>query len=208
MVVGARDLLIIRHGETGHNARRILQPPDTPLSDRGREQARLLAERLADAGVRRIVSSDLARAAETARALGSRTGVSIEWEPLLHERNFGDLRGTAYDDLGLDPFADHYEPPGGESWAVFRARVAEAWRVVCRHAEQADGSLAVVTHGLVCREIVAVHLDVPSDIERADYPWANTCLTIAEAAPPWRARLIADATHLDEVQKRGRSLEV
>jgi broad specificity phosphatase PhoE len=192
-----RDLLIIRHGETAHNKRRILQPADTPLSDHGREQARLLAERLADAQVRRIVSSDLARAAETARALERRTGIAIEWEPLLHERNFGDLRGTAYADLGFDPFEPGYEPPGGESEVVFRARVAEAWESVQRHAAETDGNLAVVTHGLVCREFVSAYLEVPSDVDETAYPWPNTCLTIADAAPPWRARLIADATHLE-----------
>jgi len=195
----ARELLIIRHGETGHNARRILQPADTPLSARGHEQARLLAERLADAGVRRIVSSDLARAAETAQALERQTGISIHWEPLLHERNFGDIRGTAYDDLGLDPFASDYEPPGGETWTVFRERVATAWKVVQRHAAETEGNLAVVTHGLVCRELVAAHLEIPSDVREADFPWPNTCITIATAAPPWRTRLIADATHLDSL---------
>ena len=199
----ARELLIIRHGETAHNARRILQPPDTPLSERGREQARLLAERLADAGVRRIVSSDLARAAETADALARRTGLEVAWEPLLHERNFGDLRGTAYADLGFDPFADDYAPPGGESWAVFRARVADAWRAVEAQVARADGSVAVVTHGLVCREFVAEYLDVPGEVDARTYPWANTSLTIAEAAPPWRARLIADASHLDALDAPG-----
>jgi broad specificity phosphatase PhoE len=191
------EILIIRHGETGHNARRILQPPGTPLSERGQEQARLLAERLAVAGVECIVASDLERAAETARALERSTGAPIVWEPLLHERNFGDLRGTPYADLGFDPFAADYSPPGGESWAVFRARVVEAWRVVRRHAAERPGSVAVVTHGLVCRELVSEHLEVPEDLSGPTYPWANTCLTIAASAAPWRARLIACAAHLE-----------
>src|SRR5262245_63667450 len=46
-----------------------------------------------------ILASDLARAATTAESLRRAVGVPIEYEPLLHERNFGDVRGTPYADL-------------------------------------------------------------------------------------------------------------
>jgi len=188
---------LIRHGETAYNAGRILQTPEVPLSDRGIAQARRLAERLAGAGLRRILASDLLRAAMTAHVLADATGAPIETESLLQERNFGDLRGTPYAALGFDPFAPDYAPPGGESIPAFHARVARAWVRIEEVAAATDGPLAVVTHGLVCRDLVARHLELlpglaaPSDPTR----WANTSVTEL-AGPPWRVRLLACTAHL------------
>src|SRR5262245_18770005 len=96
-----RTLYLIRHGETVGNATRVVQRPDAALSPRGVEQARRLAERLAGAGIARILASDMTRAAATAEALRLATGVPLEHDALLHERSFGDIRGTAYADLGF-----------------------------------------------------------------------------------------------------------
>jgi len=60
------SILLIRHGETALNAARVVQPADTPLSERGAAQAAALARRLADFGIAAILSSDLPRAAQTA----------------------------------------------------------------------------------------------------------------------------------------------
>jgi broad specificity phosphatase PhoE len=193
----AQTIYLIRHGETAYNAQRILQTPEVPLSEHGLEQARRLAERLAGAGVARILSSDLERAVMTARALEATTRAPIHLDPLLQERNFGALRGRAYADLGFDPFAPGYEPPEGESVPRFHERVARAWAAIQQHAAAAGGPLAVVTHGLVCRDLVAHHLVVPPELAApADpYRWTNTCVTEIEG-PPWTVRLLACTTHL------------
>jgi broad specificity phosphatase PhoE len=197
---GSRQIYLIRHGETAHNARRILQPPDVPLSEVGLDQARRLAERLANEGIRRIVSSDLARAAMTAQALEATTGAPLHYEPLLQERNFGELRGTAYADLTEDPFGPDYVPPGGESWESFRRRVERAWQVMQHYAAEAEGPVAVVTHGLVCRELVGVHLEVPEPLAAEAGSWANTSLTVADGPDPWRVLLLDSTTHLEDAK--------
>ena len=191
---------LIRHGETAYNAARVLQTPEVPLSERGAVQAARLAERLADAGIRRILASDLLRALMTARALAEATGAPIDTDPLLQERNFGDLRGTAYRDLGFDPFAPGYAPPGGESIPAFHARVALAWARIQAVAASTEGPLAVVTHGLVCRDLVARHLELPPELAAPTDPtrWANTSVTEL-AGPPWRVRLLACTAHLTDL---------
>jgi probable phosphoglycerate mutase len=188
---------LIRHGETAYNAGRILQTPEVPLSDRGIAQARRLGERLAGAGIRGILASDLLRAAMTAHVLADATGAPIETESLLQERNFGDLRGTPYAALGFDPFAADYAPPGGESIPAFHARVARAWARIEEVAAATDGPLAVVTHGLVCRDLVARHLELPPELAAPTDPtrWANTSVTEL-AGPPWRVCLLACTAHL------------
>ncbi|PYM16604.1 MAG: histidine phosphatase family protein, partial [Candidatus Rokuibacteriota bacterium] len=86
-------IYLIRHGETTGNASRVVQLPGDSLSPRGVEQAERLADRLERAGVAHIVSSDFARAATTAECLRRTTSAPLSFEPLLQERNFGDLRG-------------------------------------------------------------------------------------------------------------------
>jgi probable phosphoglycerate mutase len=190
------SLFLIRHGETVGNASRTVQLPDNPLSARGLVQAEQLARRLATAGIAHIVCSDLARARGTAEALRRLTGALLTVEPLLQERNFGDLRGTPYAELGLDMFAPDYAPPNGESWPVFHARVDRAWARVQALAATTEGELAIVTHGLVCRSLAARHLLLP-DGQVAPERWENTSLTIVDCPAPWRVRLLNCVAHLD-----------
>ncbi len=129
--LGLRDMAIflIRHGETAGNANRVLQLPETPLSERGIAQAERLGARLAGDGITRIMSSDFARVERSELEIETATGVTIEIEETLRERNFGDLRGRPYSEVG-DVFAEGFEPPGGESWETFYERAERSWRAV------------------------------------------------------------------------------
>ena len=189
-------IYLIRHGETEGNAARIIQRPDSPLSPRGIAQAERLAQSLAAEGISRIVSSDLPRATMTAGPLQRATGAPLLLHALLQERNFGDLRGTPYAQLDIDPFAPDYEPPNGESWETFYRRVDRAWAVIREAAVVSDGHLAVVTHGLVCRALAARHLSL-SPGEEAPARWENASLTIADSMAPWRVRTLNSIAHLD-----------
>lgn len=193
-------LLIIRHGETPLNAARVMQPVDTPLSERGLAQAAALARRLAAAdGAPRpaaIVSSDLPRALATAQALAEALGLPVQTTPLLHERNFGDLRGRPYDSLGFDPLASDAAPPNGESQAAFAARCAAAWAWLLAQRAAAGGPLAIVTHGLVIKQwLLHGPLTLPSGMARPER-LANTSLTVAEAAAPFTVARVDCTAHL------------
>jgi broad specificity phosphatase PhoE len=189
-------IILVRHGETALNAARVLQPADTPLSERGLRQAQAVAMRLVSAGATSILSSDLPRAMQTARAIAAATGVSVSNSALLQERNFGDLRGRAYDDLDFDPLAMQEAPPAGESVAQFEQRVTRALALACEHAAaESDGNLIVVTHGLVIRTLLQRCLALPSNTELPERI-ANTSLTIFLAEPPYRASLVNCTAHL------------
>jgi broad specificity phosphatase PhoE len=192
------SIFVARHGETASNAARILQTPDIPLSARGVAQAQRLAKRLAGLGVVAILTSDYARARMTAERVHAATGAPLEDWPELRERNFGELRGRAYADLGFDPFAADYAPPGGESWQAFHARVAAAWPRVLARARSLDGNLAVITHGLVCRAVAEREVGL-GGLE-APLGWANTSLTIVTSVPPASLELLNCVAHLDELE--------
>ncbi len=194
-------IFLIRHGETLGNASRTVQLPDNPLSPRGIVQAERLATRLEGEGIAAILSSDFSRAAQTAERLARVTGLPVRHDPLLQERNFGDLRGTPYAELGFDMFAPGYVPPNGETWEVFHARIDRAWALIQARAAVVASHLAVVTHGLVCRSLAARHLILPEG-QAVPERWENTALTIIDQEAPWRVRLLNSIAHLDDLAAR------
>jgi broad specificity phosphatase PhoE len=146
-----------------------------------------------------ILSSDLPRALQTAEAVAAACGLPVETSPLLQERNFGDLRGRAYDTLGFDPLAQADAPPGGESVADFEARVLQGWAWILGRRAALGGPMAVVSHGLVLRvwlqpgRVDAQGHDLPAHL-------ANTALSSLDAEPPHRVHVLACSKHLDGLE--------
>ncbi|MBC7733765.1 MAG: histidine phosphatase family protein [Bacteriovorax sp.] len=190
------SILLIRHGETALNVARVLQPADTPLSARGVAQAEALARRLATLNITSILSSDLPRALRTAQAISAATGAAIDTSALLHERNFGDLRGQPYDGMVVNPLTMLEAPAGGESVAVFERRVALAFAHIVQRRAALDGRLAVVTHGMVIRVLLDRHLRLPAG-EPMPVHLGNTSLSIVEALPPHGISLLNCTRHLE-----------
>jgi len=192
-------LLLIRHGETPLNVARVLQPAATKLSATGQAQAEALARWLQAHGTLRpaaIVSSDLPRALLTAQAIAAACGLPVLTTPLLHERNFGDLRGQPYDSLGFDPLAVEHAPPGGESRAEFDARCAAAWHWVLAQRAALGGPLAVVSHGLVIKHWLHAGPLLWRAGLAAPQRLANTSLSVIDAAPPFAVRQVDSTDHL------------
>ena len=202
-------LLIIRPGEPPLNKARVMQPANTPLSDHGQAQAAAMAQRLEAADPLRpagIVSSDMPRALQTAQALAAATGLAITTTPLLHERNFGDLRGRPYDSLGFDPLTREEAPPNGESIPQFAARCAAAWAWVLQQQQLLGGPLAVVTHGLVIRQWLAHGaLQVPGHLPLPER-MSNTSVTVAMSVATYSVSLIDCIAHLEGVGEDANSL--
>ena len=102
------DLILWRHGQTDYNSQgRIQGRVDVPLNETGRDQARRAAEDIAALGPTRIVSSPLTRARDTAEALASRTGLSVEIDEGLAEKSFGDWEGLKAADIKKQ-WPEHY----------------------------------------------------------------------------------------------------
>jgi broad specificity phosphatase PhoE len=197
-------ILLIRHGETDCNINRIVQFPETPLGDNGHLQADQLGRALKSRPIVQIISSDYQRAKTTAERLAAHVGLDFTQSANLRERNFGDIRGTPYDDLGeIDIFTPGYVPPNGESWEVFNARVDRAWDEVTRCVDGLSGDLAVVTHGLVLRSLIDRVLDVSEYVIEPDVVVANTSVTIVEHEPPWRVVDFAGVGHLEQGSRDG-----
>jgi 2,3-bisphosphoglycerate-dependent phosphoglycerate mutase len=198
------SLLLVRHGETAMNAARVLQYPHTPLGPNGLHQAARLAAHLAARTVGLVMSSDYVRARMTADPIAAACRVGLVESPLLRERNFGDIRGLPYAELGgFDIMGPDYEPPGGESWAVFHRRVDQAWEAILAHAVACRGALVVVTHGLVLRSLLERVLDASGFVLPPDLIIPNTAVTEVERTRPWRVCELANVAHLDRPAGEG-----
>lgn len=165
------ELILIRHGETDWNRELRFQGQlDVPLNAVGLEQARRVAERLAQETMQGLVSSDLQRALQTAQAVAGRAPQVLDpvLEAALREQHFGLAEGLCVPDVkARHPqawdqwvrFEADYAFDGGESTRVFHARVLAAVRALGqRHPGQ---TLAVVTHGGVLDMVYRSALGLP-----------------------------------------------
>jgi probable phosphoglycerate mutase len=150
-------VLLLRHGETTWNRQSRMQGwAPTPLTDRGREQARRAGAAIArEYDVDRIVASDLRRTRETTAELLGSVDAEPTFDRRWRERSFGDLQGLTVSDV----FEGHPEysllasgaagaqatPPGGESLIDARERVLAGWDGLVTDA--GDETVLVVTHG-------------------------------------------------------------
>lgn len=167
------QLLLVRHGESTGNVSGVLQTDDEALTDRGREQARAIAARLAARGdVRSLYTSPLARARETASIIGEAVGLLAAPDPRLAEINVGTAAGqtfeawaTAHPDeaLRFQTEGVDYQFPGGETPRRLGTRTAEAIDDVIRTHRLLDGAVVVVSHGGALAWIVSHLLHEPRD---------------------------------------------
>lgn len=198
-------LLLIRHGETSWNANGRWQGhTDIPLNDRGREQARLLAEgaQAHDLAIDAIYSSDLLRAWETATILGEALGISVAALPSLRELDIGSWSGKTSAEI-MQEDAELFQrmkagedvPRGGaETLADLTARVADsAERLVQEHPNK---TLAVVAHGGTIRALlhyIATHTQEPWEARFID----NTSITTVRHSGRWQIVHVNDTAHLN-----------
>jgi len=184
------SFFFLRHGRTSSNHLGIIQgQKDVPLDAVGRAQAQAAAERLAETGIRpqRIVSSDLSRAAETARILAHHLSMRVEdYDSDLRERHFGELQGTGTQGHDVRQRMWQETPPGAESIEDFVARCAAALQ---RHLVE-PGTL-IVAHGGVLRALAALLLQPVTKEARANAVPLTIARRDERAGSSWRIELIS-----------------
>ncbi len=191
-----RLFVLSRHAESTLNReRRVNGDPaqPAPLTERGREEAKLLALQLASVPLELVVHTRFERTRETAEAVATARDVPLLEEPLLDDIRVGELEGWTIEryrevkrELGRSqPF------PGGESLDDAARRYAGGYR---RLLERPESAILVVFHEIPLRYALNAaggsdHLDGPvHDLPNArpflfdDTTLAHAALRIAELA--------------------------
>ncbi len=175
------NIFLIRHGQSLGNAEgRFGGHTDTPLSARGRKQAKATADILSTEKLTAIYASDLARSLETAAPLSKLTGLQATPAAEFRERSVGVMEGLTFEEAA----AQHPEQYaallqrdfehvllGGESYRQTLDRAARKLdEAIARHR---GGRIAIFTHtGTIC--ILALHIMGALDAPELKPVWIHS----------------------------------
>jgi alpha-ribazole phosphatase/probable phosphoglycerate mutase len=164
-----KHLLLIRHAETDM-AGRFCGHSDPELNERGHQQLAGVVDRLSGYAIRRIYTSDLRRARQTAEAIASHFGIGVEVRPGLREIHFGQWEGLSWSEIEArdaalaKSWAERYPnvtAPGGESLQQFERRVcAES---AFSFAAATEFPIAVVAHAGFMRVLLTKFYGIPEE---------------------------------------------
>lgn len=196
-------LILVRHGETEWNVQRRFQgQADVPLSELGKRQAELVAERFAGKPIDAIYASDLKRAWETASLIAKKIGLEVLSEPRLRELKFGILEGLTFEEAEkqhpeviaawLEDFNNI--PQGAETIDQFNTRIVSLLdELKSEHDEQV---VLLVGHGGSLSEILRVVLGLSRE-KRWYLEMDNTGLSEVSIAEDYISlKRINDTCHL------------
>jgi probable phosphomutase (TIGR03848 family) len=201
-------LLLIRHALTDQTGKRLYgRQQGVHLSERGREQAAALGERVSAAQPAAIYSSPQTRCIETAEPIADATGLKVERMPRLQEidygkwtgRRFSSLRGTKlWERVRRRPSAATF--PDGEAMLDVQRRMVEALEELDeRHR---DELVAVVSHGdpiaLALAHYLGLHIDM---FQRINAPPGSVSAVVLTEAAPLVVR-IGDTGTLEDLRPR------
>ncbi len=164
-------LLLIRHGENEYTRTGKLAgwTPGVRLNEAGQKQAQSLIERLKGAPIKRLYSSPLERAQETAAPLAAALGLPVEIRPALGEVRYGDWTGKSLKRLArtklwrvVQGLPSVMQFPQGETMRGAQLRVVDALDEIARAYPKA--MVAVFSHSDPIKMAVAYYLGMPLDL--------------------------------------------
>jgi 2,3-bisphosphoglycerate-dependent phosphoglycerate mutase len=136
-----KQVLLIRHCTSSGQA------PEAALAPEGYRQAVELADRLADAGIDRIVSSPYRRARETIAPLAAQLGLEVELDARIRERELSPAPIDNWREVVARSFVDlDFHVRGGESG---RQIVERGWAALADALSQPSRVIALVSHGQI-----------------------------------------------------------
>ena len=149
-------LYFVRHGESEANVQHVISNRESPfgLTERGRGQARTLADRLKDIPFTAIFSSPILRARETAEILSQAFSLEYQVTEALREYDCGILEEKADEESWrlhrhyYDEWTLHHnytnKPEGGESFLEIKDRFLP---FIESFKHESDDHILLIGHG-------------------------------------------------------------
>jgi probable phosphoglycerate mutase len=193
----ATTVIAVRHGETEWNRiGRHQGHLDSPLTQRGTQQARAMAEALSGMAIQAVYSSDLGRARQTAEIIAARLPSRVHYDERLRERNYGILEGLTLSEF-REKYASgdpEYKVPEGESLRQKYLRNVECVEDLAR--THAGTALLVVAHGGVLDSFFRKAVQLPLEIHRSFSVFNGAVNVFSVAGSVWRLETWGDVSHL------------
>ncbi len=164
-------VLLVRHGENAYVAEGKLagRTPGIRLNEQGRQQAAVLAYRLADVKLHAIYSSPLERCMETAQAVADAQKLPICTDPGLLEVDYGEWQGGVLRELGASPVwkrmqgnPSRFRFPQGETLRTMQNRLVDVVENI--RTGHPDQRVAVFCHADPIKSVLAYFLGMPLDL--------------------------------------------
>lgn len=191
-MIPVKHFYMIRHGETEANAARMMAGSlDSPLTQRGRDQAKLAQSAVMNLTVKPqiIVHSQLQRARHTAEILNEVLSVPVLEDAEFAEIHAGDWEGLPYHDCP-DLLKDWSDAPNGEKFEDFFERIKRAKNRILGHQSAPP---LIVSHGGVFRafwKLYGIHSEGVRNCILYEFQPLKT-----EAVFPWRVLRHSDGVH-------------
>jgi len=156
-----KTIYLVRHGESEGNESFVFQTKDSPLTEKGREQAEFIAKRIEKLPIEVIIASPTARTKETAETIAARVGKPVEYSDLLVERRtMSRLWGHRIDDPEIADIKQvlfRFDEPNlrdsdEENFEDLKIRADSTLLYLKKRPEN---HILVVGHGLFTRVLVA-----------------------------------------------------
>lgn len=217
-----KTIYVVRHGQSESNIGPIRQGIESPLTERGREEAAFVARRIKTLPAEALISSPYVRARETAEIIAAETGLPIEYSDLLTERRMSsELKGIPHKDpLNVRVnklIRENFHLPGWrhsdeENFDDLKKRAGDALSFLENRPEQ---NILVVSHGMFARVLLA-RVIMGEDLTGLECEhfirslrMKNTALTVLRfdgevqesqegGEAPWKVLTWADYAHLAE----------
>lgn len=201
-------IYFIRHGETIWNTLKIFQgSSNSPLTEKGREQAKKLGEKLKDTEFSNFYSSPLGRTIETSKLIIGDRDIKIEFIDEFKEISVGRMEGVPREEFEREfPGQFHnfffnpkdYDPApyGGESFPQLIERVERGLKKITENHKK-DDVVVVITHGMTLKAIFKVIKNISlEELGEVAVP-KNTSLSIVDYTDgKYNIDLFSDISHL------------
>lgn len=208
-----KKIYFVRHGESEGNALRIHQSKETPLSEIGESQAKIVALRFSKIQADKIIASPYTRARQTSQAIADRNDLQVETCELFSER-----RGPS-ELIGISQLSEqskqvradlhthlldqdgNWQYSNEETANEFAKRAEEALEFLRQRPEE---NLVVVCHALILRMIFTKILNPNGDLKNLydiydSFDLTNTGISVAkydDEKQRWQMDCINDYSHL------------
>lgn len=146
------DLILLRHGETPNNFKKVYNEFDTPLSEEGVFQVERAANKVKNMIIDRAIVSPLYRTRQTFEIINKYVDIPYTYDDRIVEIDAGKIKGHDFK-FALDNFPKETEDylfdyinnplPGGESIREAYERAGD----VLDDMKKASGNILMVTHG-------------------------------------------------------------